>query len=139
MKGGSGAGIDWVTGRSCSSAISAGRHAFLPSTGFLLNAICSDIHSQGCCGKHSSRKCFWSLDWKKCRIGNVFLFIKKQRLLLSVHVDDIRMTGRKKNMTPMWKKLMKNIDPDETDSFLDHVYFFCLEQLNNYLGGKTSR
>ena len=57
-----------------------------------------------------------------------FCSSKKQRLLLSIHVDDIKMTGRKKNMTPMWKKLMKNIDPDETDSFLDHVYLGCTQR-----------
>ena len=38
------------------------------------------------------------------------------------------MTGRKKHMTPMWKKLMKNVDPDETDSFLDHVHLGCTQR-----------
>ena len=38
------------------------------------------------------------------------------------------MTGKKENMTPMWKKLMKNVDPDETDSFLDHVCLGCTQR-----------
>ena len=32
------------------------------------------------------------------------------------------MTGKKQNVAPMWKKLMKNIDLHEPISFLDHVY-----------------
>ena len=31
-------------------------------------------------------------------------------------------------MTPMWKKLMKNVDPDEPTSFLDHVYLGCTQR-----------
>ena len=38
------------------------------------------------------------------------------------------MAGKKKNMAPMWKKLMKHVDPDETDSFLDHVYLGCTQR-----------
>ena len=51
------------------------------------------------------------------------LFVhRKQRLSLSVHVDDMKMAGRKQNMGPMWKKLMKTVDLDESTSFLDHVF-----------------
>ena len=32
------------------------------------------------------------------------------------------MAGKKQNMAPMWKKLMKNVDLDEPTSHLDHVY-----------------
>ena len=31
----------------------------------------------------------------------------KPGLFLSVHVDDITMTGQEQNMAPMWKKWMK--------------------------------
>ena len=46
---------------------------------------------------------------------------RKRGLILSVSVDDIKMAGMKKNMVPMWKKLMKNVDIDEPTSFIDHV------------------
>ena len=37
-----------------------------------------------------------------------FLFVqRKQGLFLLVYVDDIEMAGKKQNMAPMWKKLMK--------------------------------
>ena len=47
---------------------------------------------------------------------------RKQWLFLSENVDDIKMTGKKHNLAPMWKKWMKNVDIDEPTSFLDHVY-----------------
>ena len=58
-------------------------------------------------------------------------------------------------MTPMWKKLMQQVDLDEPNSFLDHEYLGCtqreckpktekcsnheflLEQLKNYQGGES--
>ena len=53
---------------------------------------------------------------------------RKQGLFLSVYVDDIRMTGKKQNMAPMWKQLMKNEDLDEPASFLDHVCLGCTQR-----------
>ena len=35
-------------------------------------------------------------------------------------VGDTNVTGRKQIMAPMWKKLMKNVDLEESTSFLDH-------------------
>ena len=35
------------------------------------------------------------------------------------------MSGRKQNLNPMWKKLMKLVDLGELTSFLDHVYLGC--------------
>ena len=38
------------------------------------------------------------------------------------------MAGKKQNMAPMWKTLMKNVDMDEPISFLDHVYLGCTQR-----------
>ena len=46
---------------------------------------------------------------------------RKQGLLLSVNVDDIKMAGKKQNMVPMWK-MTKNVDIEEPTSFPDDVY-----------------
>ena len=35
------------------------------------------------------------------------------------------MGGRKQNLRPMWKKLMKLVDLGQPTSFLDHVYLGC--------------
>ena len=49
---------------------------------------------------------------------------QKAKLFLSVHVDDIKMSGKRQNLAPMWKKLMKYVDI----SFLDHVYMGCTQR-----------
>ena len=38
------------------------------------------------------------------------------------------MAGKKLNMAPMWKKLMKNVDIDEPTSFLDHACLECTQR-----------
>ena len=37
------------------------------------------------------------------------------------------MAGKKQNMAPVWKKLLKNVDLDDPTSFLDHVYLGCTQ------------
>ena len=68
------------------------------------------------------------LGWEKipnwaCMFGH-----RKQGLFLSVYVDDIKMAGKKQDMAPMFKKLMKHVDIDEPTSFLDHLYLGCTER-----------
>ena len=53
---------------------------------------------------------------------------RRQGLFLSVYVDDIKMSGKKQNLAPMWKKLMKNVDIDEPTPFLDHVCLGCTQR-----------
>ena len=50
------------------------------------------------------------------------LSLTTYRLFLTENVDDIKLTGKKQNKAPMWKKLMKHVDLDEPTSFLDRVY-----------------
>ena len=38
------------------------------------------------------------------------------------------MAGKKQNKASMWKKLMKNVDPDEPTSFVDHEYLGCTQR-----------
>ena len=40
-------------------------------------------------------------------------------------MDDIKLTGKKQNINPMWKVLNKEVDLGEPTSFLDHVYMGC--------------
>ena len=53
---------------------------------------------------------------------------RKQGLLLSVYVDDMKMAGRKQTLDPMWKKLMKLVDLGELTSFLDQKYLGCIQR-----------
>ena len=59
-----------------------------------------------------------------------------------MYVDDVNSAGKKQNMGPMWKKLMKNVDLDEPISFLDHVYLESTQrecQPNATIIGRESR
>ena len=49
-------------------------------------------------------------------------------VFLSENADSIKMAGKKQNMAPMSKKMMKNIDLDEPTSFLAHVYLGCTQR-----------
>ena len=42
-----------------------------------------------------------------------------------MYLDDIKATGKKENINPMWKVLNNQVDLGETTSFLDHVYMGC--------------
>ena len=68
------------------------------------------------------------LGWKKYRIGNVCLVHRKQGLFLSVYVGDIKMAGKNQKLSPILKKLMKNLDLGEPTSCLDHVYLGCTQR-----------
>ena len=40
-------------------------------------------------------------------------------------VDDIKLSGKKQNIDPMWKVRNKEVDLGEPTSFLGHVYLGC--------------
>ena len=65
------------------------------------------------------------IGWEKVPNWECMFVHRKQGLFLSFYVDDVKMAGKKQNLAPMWKKLMKNVDMDEPTSFLDHVYLGC--------------
>ena len=50
-------------------------------------------------------------------------------VFLSVYVDDIKMAGKKQNLAPMWKKLMKNVGIDAPTSSLVHVHLGCTQRV----------
>ena len=53
---------------------------------------------------------------------------REKGLFLSVYVDDIKLTGKKQLIDPMWKVLFKEVDLGESTSFLDHVYLGCTQR-----------
>ena len=68
------------------------------------------------------------LGWEKVPNWECLFVHRKQKFFLSVFVDDIKMAGKKQNLAPMWKKLMKNIDIEEPTSFLAHVSLGCTQR-----------
>ena len=57
---------------------------------------------------------------RKFQIGHI---VKKDYSHLCV--DDIKLAGKKQNLHPMWKLLNKEVDLEESTSFLDHVFLGC--------------
>ena len=66
-----------------------------------------------------------------------------------MYVDDIKFAGKKENINPMWKVLMKDVDLGEPTSFLDHVSLGCtqrqcqiskdiVDNYRNFFGSKIS-
>ena len=49
-------------------------------------------------------------------------------LFLSVYVDDLKLTGKKQNINPMWKVLNKEVELGEPTSFLDHEDLGCTQR-----------
>ena len=47
---------------------------------------------------------------------------------MSVHVNDIKLSGKKQNIDPMWTVLMKHIDLGEPTTFFDHVQLGCTQR-----------
>ena len=45
-----------------------------------------------------------------------------------MHVDDIKLAGKKQSIKPLRKTLIKEVDLGEPTSFLDHVYLGCTQR-----------
>ena len=63
--------------------------------------------------------------WKKVSNYECLLVQREKGLFLSVYVDDMKLSGKKQNINPMWKVRNKEVDLRERTSFLDHVYLGC--------------
>ena len=69
-----------------------------------------------------------SFGWEKIPNWECMFVHRKQGLFLSEYGDAIKMAGRKWNMAPILKKLMKHVDIDEPTPFLAHVYLGCIQR-----------
>ena len=58
--------------------------------------------------------------WEKVSNWGSYSYFVKKGLFLFVYVDDIKLAGKKHNIYPMWKVLIKKVDVGEPTSFLDH-------------------
>ena len=45
-----------------------------------------------------------------------------------MYVEEIKLVGKKQNVNPTWKILMKDVDLGESTSFFDHVYLGCTQR-----------
>ena len=65
--------------------------------------------------------------WEKVSSWECLFVHREKGLFLSVYVDDIRLAGKRQNIDPTWKLLIKEVDLGEPTSFLDHVYLGALK------------
>ena len=71
--------------------------------------------------KDNLKKVMLESGWERVPNWNCLFVLRKKGLCSSVYVDDFKMSGRKQNMAPKWKKLVELVDLDESTSFFDHV------------------
>ena len=94
----------------------------------LLEPILYGHPSAGLLWERQFEEALLELGWEKIQGWECMFVHRKQRLFLSVFVDDITMAGQKQNVAPMCKKLMKIVDSDEPTSCLDRVYLGCTQR-----------
>ena len=67
-------------------------------------------------------KAIWEIllqhGWEKIPNWECLFVHREKGLFLSVYVDDIKLTGKKQILDPMWKLLNKEVDLGEPTSFL---------------------
>ena len=74
---------------------------------YLLNEISTGIPFAGLPWERQFEKALLELGWDKIPNWECMFVHRKQGSFLSVYVDDIKMTRKKKNVAPRRKKLMK--------------------------------
>ena len=66
--------------------------------------------------------------WEKIPNWECLFVHREKGLLFSVHVDNIKLAGTRKNLDPMWQVLNREVDLGEPTSFFDHVYLACTQR-----------
>ena len=66
--------------------------------------------------------------WEKVSNWESLFVHREKGLFLSVYVDDIKLTGKRQNIDPMWKVLNKEVVLGEPTSFLDHENLGCTQR-----------
>ena len=67
-------------------------------------------------------------DWEKVSNWECLFVNREKGGFLSVCVDDLILVGKKQNINPIWKILMKDVDLGEPTSFFDHVLLGCTQR-----------
>ena len=75
------------------------------------------------CWQDNSEKPFFELGWEKAPNWEC-MFCHRN----NIYVDDINMGGKKQNMAPVWKKLMKTADFGEPPSSLNPAHLGCTQR-----------
>ena len=66
--------------------------------------------------------------WEKFQIGNAYSLTEKKDYSCLFMWTISKLAGKKQNVNPTWKILMKDVDLGEPTSFLDQVYLGCTQR-----------
>ena len=97
-----------------------------PSCSFWKESVWSFLW-QDYYGKGNLRKPHWNTVGKRFPSWEC-LFVHREVFFLSVHVEDIKLAGKKQNLDPMWKAINKEVDSGKPTSFLDHAHLGCTQR-----------
>ena len=95
---------------------------------FLLSEICAVILLAGLLWERQFENILLKYGWKKVSNWDCLFVHREKGLFFSVHVDDIKLAGKKQSSDPMWKVLNKEVDLGGPTSFLDHVCWGCTQR-----------
>ena len=62
--------------------------------------------------------------WEKVPNWECFFVHREKGLFLTLSLDDIKLAGKRQNITPTWK----DVDLGEPTSYLDHAYLGCTQR-----------
>ena len=87
-------------------------------------------HLAGLLWERQFEKILLKHGWEKIPTWECLYSLHREKgLFLSVYVDDIKLAGKKQNIDPMWKILMKDVDLGKPTSFLDHAHLGCTQRV----------
>ena len=66
--------------------------------------------------------------WEKVPNWECVFVNRGKGLFLFMHVDEKKIVGKKQNIDPLWKVLMKEVNLGEPTPFLDHVHLRCTQR-----------
>ena len=103
------------------------QYPLIPRSKWKMHRRCSKFQSQNA---HLLAGLSWERHhgWQKVPNRECLFVNREKGLFLSVYVDDIKLAGKKQNISPTWKILMKDVDLGEPTSFLDRVYLGCTQR-----------
>ena len=70
----------------------------------------------------------WKYGWEKVPICECLFVNREKGLFLSEYVDDIKLAGKKQNINPTWKILMKDVDLGNRHHFLTMFIWVALKE-----------
>ena len=100
---------------------------------FLLSEICIVILLAGLLCERQFEKILLKHGWEKVSNCECLFAHHEKGFLLSVYMDDIKLAGKKQNISPTWKILMKDVDLVESTSSTMFIWVALKESVKSVM------